>query len=209
MTAPLHRPAGVLGAAYLFSGAAALWTSAACASLFAIPHYQRYYGDLRDSADAALLAGLLTGSLAGGALLLAGLALLLAQLDLRGRSGARAMTYVVAAAAVAMSVTILVLDLFAVISWHRWLMAGAALLTLGLVVGVGVLLALPSSRAYFRQAGQERAERAARARLARQHQAMPHPGAHPWPGGYPPVPPGGYPPAPPPPPPPPPRFDAH
>ncbi|MDP9795319.1 membrane protein YdbS with pleckstrin-like domain [Catenuloplanes nepalensis] len=173
MTAPLRRPDGVTGAAYLFSGAAAVWASAAFASFFAVPQYQRHYGDLRESADAALIAGLLLG--AGGvvALVVAGLAVLLALLDLSGRPGARTITYLLGALAFVFCVVVVAFDVFAAVPWHRWLMIGAALLTAGLVIAAGVLLALPSSRGWFRLAAQQRAVRAAQARLARQQPIYP------------------------------------
>ena len=58
--------------------------------------------------------------------------------------------------------------MFAATPWSRALMAGAAALRLGLVTASGLLLGLPSSRAYFRLAALERAVLAAQARLAGQ-----------------------------------------
>lgn len=174
------RPSQVFIAAYLFSGASALWLTAGLATLFAIPEYARHYADLNQDASAGTVASVLLVLVALAAAAGTGLALLLSLLGAAGRSPARTLIYVLGGIAVAVATVLLPLDLFSAIPWHRWLMVGVAALTLILVVASGVLLALPASRTWFRQARE--------ARLARQPAlAAPYP-------GYPPMPPYRHPP---------------
>lgn len=194
--APAPRPAptptaptAVFVAGYLLCGAAALWLSAAIATLYAIPHYQRYYGDRAQDADAGRLAGLLLGVAVVTAVLGVGVALLLALSDARGSAGGRVLTWIFAGVAGCVSGAVLLLDLFAAVAWHRWLMTGTALLTLGFVLATSVLLALPRSTGYVRAVRQARVERRAALRLARQAAGRtlryaPPPRPYPTPGPY-------------------------
>jgi hypothetical protein len=84
--------------------------------------------------------------------------------------------------AIGVATAILSLNLFDAIAWHRRLMTGTAALTLVFVSTTAVLLALPSSSAYFRAAKKARAGRRAANRPA--HQPVGYYGAP----GYPPAP---------------------
>ncbi|GAB2962647.1 hypothetical protein GCM10027280_59370 [Micromonospora polyrhachis] len=167
VTAP-RQPLSLFVAAYLLSGASALWLTAAIATLFAIPQYSRYYGDREQNADAGVLAALLLIVAVVVAVLAVGLSILLALLDAHGRPAGRVLTWIFSVVAVVIAGSILMLDLFAPIPWHRWQMAGTAVLTLGVMAATGVLLMLPSSSAYFRAARDFRTARQAAIRLARQ-----------------------------------------
>ena len=175
------RPTGVLAAAYLLSGASAFWLAAAIATLFAIPQYSRFYGDLEQDPDAGTRAAFLLVTAAIFAALAAGPSILLAVLDALGRPAARVLTWIFGGLAVCVAGSILLLDLFVAIPWHRWLMTGTAVLTLVFVLATGVLLGLHSSGEYFRAARQARAARRAAARLTGAPSHRPSPGYLPTP----------------------------
>lgn len=146
------RPPQVFTGAYLFSGASVLWLTAGLATFFAIPEYSRHYADLEQDPVSGTVASVLLVMVALTAMAGAGLALLLSLLGWAGRPTARTLINVLSGIAVAVAAALLLLDPFSAIPWHRWLMAGVAALTLILVVACGVLLSLPTSRTWFRQA---------------------------------------------------------
>ncbi|HEY1177072.1 MAG TPA: hypothetical protein VGF17_13025, partial [Phytomonospora sp.] len=138
------RPRGVFAASYLLTGSAAFWLAAAVATLFALPQYERYAGDLARDPDAGAGAVVLLILFATGAIGAAGLAVLLAFLDERGRGPARVLTWILGAFAICVAGAFLLFDPFTVTTWHHVLMTGSSILTLVLVIAVVVLLALRS-----------------------------------------------------------------
>lgn len=162
-----ERPRGVFAAAYLLAGAAALWLTAMTATMFVIPQYERHYAESTQSSDGGLLAVGLLFLAAGVAVLAAALFVLLAFLDAHGRPAARVLTWVFGGLAFGAAVLILSSGMFVGISWHQWLMNGIAVVTLVLLSIALVLLALPSSSAYFRRSREHRHINAQRAHLAR------------------------------------------
>lgn len=93
MNTPI-RPMTLIASTYLFTGASAFWSTAAIATLFAIPQYSRYYGDLRQDADAGSVAALLLVLAAGVCVAGACVAVLLAALDAYGHTSARWLSWV-------------------------------------------------------------------------------------------------------------------
>jgi hypothetical protein len=165
--APLPRPVSLFGAAYLLSGAAALWSAAAIATFFALPQFSRYYSDLRGDADAGSVAVfiLVAGSIV--ALVAAGLYVLVAVLTARGLLAARVFAWIFLVVAVGVASGILVVDPYHAVPWHQRLNATVAILTLVLAVAAVVLLVVPSTRRYARATGEARRQRRAQALAAR------------------------------------------
>ena len=183
MSAPVAsrpRPMTVFTAAFLLSGAAALWVAAAIATFFALPQFSRYYSDLRGDADAGPLIVLLLVAVSTVALLAAGVYVLLAILTANGLFTARVFTWILVALSICVAVGILILDPYQAVPWHQRLNAIVAIVTMAFAVAAVVLLVLPASRAYFRTVQENRRLRQAQALAARRPlypQPMPYPQA--------------------------------
>lgn len=162
-----ERPRAVSVAAFLLVGAAAFWLAAMIATMFAVPQYERHYVELAQSPDGGLAAVMLLAFGAAIAMLAAALFVLLGALDANGRPAARIQTWIFGGLAVGAAGLILGTGVFTGIGWHQWLMNSIAVVTLCFLPSAMLLLALPSSSAYFRRSREHRRANARRLHLAR------------------------------------------
>lgn len=178
MTAPTarpDRPAAVSLAAFLLSGSAALWVSAAVATLFAIPEYAWHAGNAARDPAAGAVPTVLLVLFDCVAVCAAATAVLLAVFDAGGRTTARILTWVYAGITALVAALLLLTDPFAGVGWHHWLSTGVAALTLACTAAVTVLLALPPTNRYVR------AVRAVRLAARRRWHPAPATPRHPYP----------------------------
>jgi hypothetical protein len=190
VTGPV-RPPVVFAAAYLLAGASALWAAGAVATLFAVPHYRRHYGDAAQNATTGTIAAYVVVAVAVVAFAAGAVGLALARQDARGAAAARVWTWLLGAAASAVAATLLLLEGPVVVGWHRALMRVDAALSIGLVVAALTLLTLPAARWYFRAVRKSRAV-AARP-YGRPPPSRPWPAPPPYPRAWPAAPPSGWP----------------
>ena len=167
-----RRPASLVTSLYLFGGAAAFWLAAALATLFAIPQYSRYYGDLNQDVDAGSIATALLVLAAVMAAVGAALVVLLLWLDAYGWSAARVLTYVYSGLSLVVALVLLLSNPFSGIAWHDRLMIAITVLTMLLLLGAIVLLMRPASAQFFRDYRSVRREAANQRREARLRQAQ-------------------------------------
>lgn len=144
------RPRSVLVAVYLLAGMVAFWLTAAIATLFALPQYDRHHTDLAQDPTAGAGVAFLLVLFVVCAVIASGLSIPLVFLDAGGRPAARTLTWILGGVAGCIALILLLLDPFDAISWHRWLMTGTSLITVTFTATMTVLIARRSSGEYFR-----------------------------------------------------------
>jgi hypothetical protein len=178
---PRRAPLSLLLAGYLLGGAGALWTSAAIATLFAIPEFSRHYSQLRGDADAGPVLAVLLVFLVAASILAAAVTIPIAVSTVAGSPVARVLAWIALVPAAFVALILLLGDPYRAVPWHQRLSTAVAIATLIVCVATPVLLLRKASRAYV---GQVRAARQARQAAVRAMRV---------PVQQPPYPPGPYP----------------
>ncbi|MGW7330674.1 hypothetical protein ACWGIU_19180 [Streptomyces sp. NPDC054840] len=147
---PPAPPGAVFAASYLFAGVGALTLVSAVGTFFAIPELSHRQSERAGDRAAGDLVGYGLTVFVLLAIVFCAVCLVLARLDARGNSPARALTWVVGGLSVCFDIALLTVGFYDSVPWYAGMTRIVTVGMLLLTIGSALLLALPASHGYFR-----------------------------------------------------------